>query len=91
LAFGLLAGHRGFVAAVSLLSTVLWLVTGFIGGALYDPPVSGPGTSWILEHSWYLNVGSWVTFAAWSLAILLRPTREVAIEEPPQAAIAASS
>ena len=76
LAFGLLAGHRGFVAALTVFGTGQYLVLAFVSGGSYQSPLGSLSSDWLIAHNWYFNVGSWVVFAIWAARILLRPTPE---------------
>jgi hypothetical protein len=74
--FGLMTGHRGFVAAIALLGTGLYIELTFLAGAMFVPPYSGHGTDWLVDHRWYISAASWVVFTIWGARILLRPTPE---------------
>lgn len=90
LPLALMAGHRGFVAAITMGGTGLYVVLAFFAGGIYQPAFSGPGTAWLVEHMWYFNVANWIIFVAWSAAILVWPRREAADPGPPAQAASPS-
>jgi hypothetical protein len=65
LPLGLLAGHRLPVALIALFASALFLHTGYLGGGLFWPPVDGPGTDWLLERYWVMQLAIWLAFLGW--------------------------
>jgi hypothetical protein len=72
LPFALIAGHRLGASMITAAMTAIYVINGFLRGALYLPAVEGPGVGWLFDHTWWLSAILWLTFAVWGTTIAAR-------------------